>query len=189
MPDDYFQLTGAMDVPSRWYLGEVRDEEGNEVSPETFTIGRKAPRKSLIVSVRRHGYQLDWTFADFELPVASVSAARVLQEHAWSAIESHQVTVEGYSSKYSIINVLQVQDCLDESRSDFLKWKPEDERPDREGQYRAVNVLRIDPTRTDNLEIFRLAGWDVAVIVSERIKAAFEARQLTGARFLPVTST
>ncbi len=65
-------------------------------------------------------------------------------------------------------------------------WKPEDNRPDKLGQYRAVYGLRIDPTKVGDARIFRPWGWRVALIISEDLKQAMEAEGLSGTRFVEV---
>ncbi|GMU01423.1 hypothetical protein KH5H1_55430 [Corallococcus caeni] len=63
---------------------------------------------------------------------------------------------------------------------------PQDGRPDRVGQYRDVDGMRIDPTQVGDARVFRTWGWSIALIVSEDIKLALERIRATGIRFTEV---
>ena len=94
--------------------------------------------------------------------------------------------MEGHSEPYFILNALRIIRCIDDARcEEVLYWLPEDERPDKLGAYRNVVGLKVDPAKVGDTHIFRPWGWTVALIVSERLKRAFEAEGLTGARFIP----
>ena len=75
---------------------------------------------------------------------------------------------------------------MDETRSEIMRWKHEDGRPDKVGRYRMVGNLTIDPTRVRNRHIFRIDDWEIALIVSERLKIALEAIPELGVVFSPV---
>jgi hypothetical protein len=51
--------------------------------------------------------------------------------------------------------------------------QPEDSRPDKLGEYRAVHRMRIDPAKVGDARIFRPWGW-------------IEAAGLSGTRFIEV---
>jgi hypothetical protein len=46
--------------------------------------------------------------------------------------------------------------------------------------------MRIDPSKVGEAEIFRPWGWQIVIIVSERVKRAMEEEKITGARFVEV---
>ena len=66
-------------------------------------------------------------------------------------------------------------------------WKPEDNRPDKLGEYCAVHRMRIDPAKAGDARVFRPWGWRVALVISEELKLAIENAGLTGTRFVEVT--
>lgn len=69
-----------------------------------------------------------------------------------------------------------------------MKWTEEDDRPDKLGDYRQVINLTLSPELIPpGIDIFRVAGWTVALIVSETVKLAMEATGCAGAVFEPVT--
>ena len=61
------------------------------------------------------------------------------------------------------------------------RWRPEDGRPDRVGEYHAISGLRIDPAKVGNARVFRLWGYSLPIIiVDEEVKSALEAKGCTG---------
>jgi hypothetical protein len=82
---------------------------------------------------------------------------------------------------------LQIIQCIDDARcEEVLYWLPEDNRPDVVGQYRNVRGLKVDPSKIGDANIFRPWGWQVVLILSERVKQAMEEEGITGTKFLEV---
>ncbi|AKJ08475.1 Hypothetical protein AA314_10101 [Archangium gephyra] len=97
------------------------------------------------------------------------------------------VEVEGQTEPWFILNALQLIRCIDDARcEEVLYWLPEDNRPDKLGQYRNVAGLKVDPEKIGDAHIFRPWGWKVVLIVSEHVKSAMEAEGITGTRFIEV---
>ncbi|HEX5744672.1 MAG TPA: DUF1629 domain-containing protein [Archangium sp.] len=97
------------------------------------------------------------------------------------------VEVEGQTEPWFILNALRVIRCIDDARcEEVLSWQPEDNRPDKVGQYRDVAGLRVDVEKIGGAHIFRPWGWLVVLIVSEHVKQAMEAEGITGIKFLEV---
>jgi hypothetical protein len=89
---------------------------------------------------------------------------------------------------YEILNSTRSIACLDEQKSDYLKWLPGDYRADLVGSYRMVPKLIIDPTRVPtDAHFFRITDWEVALIVSQILKDTMEAEGCFGAKFSLVT--
>lgn len=188
MKFSYFELVDDVEASGRWFLKSPRDKDGAPVDARMFTVARPMiVQGPLAISLRREGARLDWTFADFDMPVASASATRVLQQLAPQHVEIHPACVEKQDEEFAVINVLACRKCVDESESEFLKWTPTDNRPDKCGDYRQMTRLRIRAAAAEDADIFRVDGWRIALIVSERIKKAFEAERFTGVRFLSVS--
>lgn len=74
---------------------------------------------------------------------------------------------------------------LDEARSEFIKWTEHDHRADLAGEFRQVTKLVLArDTIPDDAHFFRIAGWEVALIVSEEVKSAMERVGCFGAEFI-----
>ena len=83
----------------------------------------------------------------------------------------------------SILNVVNLVKCLNEDQSSFTKWTEEDGRPDRIGDYRMVTKLRIDPKAAAGNRLFRVRGWEIALIVNDRVKDCIEGFSESGVTF------
>ena len=173
----------------RWFLGEPTSENGKSIDARLFRYGKAyegvAPHG---VPVQRSGKRIAFNLAAFDMPVVSNEISAILRDIAAKDSEFFPVVVGASHVEMSIVNVVRRIECVDESRcEDVMKWRPEDLRPDRLGFYRSIGGLRIDPTKTDGHHIFRIFGWEVALIVSEVIRAKLETIENLGIVFDEVT--
>ncbi|WP_395847663.1 imm11 family protein [Cystobacter fuscus] len=133
------------------------------------------------------GQPLDFSQAAFGIPIVHVRVESVFIELAKNDVQFFPVEIEGCSDQYRILNVTRVVKCIDDHASEEVRyWKPEDGRPEKTGQYRAVYGLRIAPSKVDDAKVFRTWGWTVALIVSEQLKDALESVGATGTKFKEV---
>src|SRR5262245_12919954 len=83
----FFEVEDDVDVKGRWYLDGLSDKKGRKLDSRDFTYGNRLglkPRlkislsdeESLVeiepplkVSLRRQGKPLDFTYADFDMPI------------------------------------------------------------------------------------------------------------------------
>ena len=72
--------------------------------------------------------------ADFDMPVLATSFVEELQRVAPGDFQAIPVTIEGQEREYSIINVLRLIRCLDESRSTVVRWPVNAAVPDWPGR-------------------------------------------------------
>lgn len=187
MKKKFFRIIDDFSIPNRWYLQEPVGANGKEVDARKFTAGKKVrPRSDLVVPLSRSGLPLDFTLAAFDMPIASRKVGDLLDQLAPSDIQRIPVAVDSLSSGYEIINVISMHDCVDEKQSEIVWWKRSDGRPDKIGQYRMITKLKINPEVVGVSKIFRIAGWEVALIVSHEIKLALEKEKVTGIKFSAV---
>ena len=184
-PQRYFRLMDDGRIRGRWFLKSPVGPSGEELDPRLFTKGQRyAGGHGLRLPQRREGRALDFTLADFDMPVASARAAELLGRYCGDSVQLVPVAVEGEAEPFAIVNVLATCRCIDEKRSDFDLWTEEDERPDRLGQYRMFSELKVDAARVpEGSHLFRLEGWLIALVVSEQLQAALKAARLSGLLF------
>ncbi len=184
----YYELLDDTRIPGRWQLASPLDEQGNEIDPWQFKKGQVLelgcePRFPLDLS----GSPLDFSWAAFSIPVVHARFVELFERMRVDGAQFIPAQVEGHPAPWFILNALQIIRCIDDARSEEVQyWKPEDNRPDKLGQYRAVHGLRIDPTKVGDARIFRTWGWRVALIISEDLKVAMETEGLSGTRFIEV---
>jgi hypothetical protein len=185
----YYRLLDDVTLPGRWELGIPLDASGNEVEdPWMFRVGRPvSPQHALLVPVDQPGTPLDFSLAGFSTPVVSARVATVFSDLATRDIKLVPVDVQGQAGPYAILVAARLIRCIDdESSEEVIRWTPQDGRPDRVGQYRDVDGMRIDSARVGDAQVFRTWGWSIALIVSEDIKLALERIHATGIRFTEV---
>ncbi|MBL0692415.1 DUF1629 domain-containing protein [Comamonas sp. JC664] len=119
--------------------------------------------------------------------MAHVRVASLFAERAPADVQLLPVDLAGQPDQYLLLVATKLIRCIDDRATrEVLYWKPEDERPEKLGQYRSVAGLRIDPTKVGDAQVFRTWGWPIALIVSEDLKAALEQSGATGMKFTPV---
>ncbi len=169
----------------RWHVGEVTDSHGEEYWFHSGDVIEVAGE--LRADVHHRGRPLEFFNTTFGVPVFSER----LQSALDSVIAPGQVQwlplrIDGRSG-YWVMNPLSLIRCLDEQRSDFVKWKPGDYRTDLVGKYRMVIDLYVDPGAIPmGVEVFIVWGTD-KVIVTGKIKDVLEMSGLKYAQFIDVT--
>ena len=189
-PERHFELWDDLHAAGRWHLSAPdMDEEGREVDPWQFKDGvllevNAAP----VLRMLRPGRALDFSMTGLTVPLLHGRVVSLLERLSLQQeVQFIPTRVEGFSEPYFLLNALRIIRCIDDARSEeVLYWRPEDNRPDKSGQYRNVRGLRVDPSKVGGASIFRPWGWTVALIVSERIKQALESEGVTGTRFTEV---
>lgn len=184
----YYELLDDRRSPGRWHLGPPLSESGEELDPWQFKEGRPVelgciPRFPLDVA----GHPLDFCWAAFSIPVVHARFVELFTSLRVKEVQFIPAQIEGASGTWYILNAVETIRCIDDARSGQVQyWKPEDNRPDKQGEYRAVHRMRIDPSKAGSTRVFRPWGWRVALIIAEDIKRAIESAGFTGTRFVEV---
>jgi hypothetical protein len=185
----YYDIFDDMRVPGRWHLRRPVDGQGQWVDASQFKEGRALDVEGAIrFPVKPAGVALEFSLSSFAIPVVHRRVVALFERLGLQKeVQFIPVEVEGQTEPWFILNALQVIRCIDDARcEEVLYWLPEDNRPDVVGQYRNVRGLKVDPSKIGEANIFRPWGWEVVLIVSERVKRAMEEAGITGARFLEV---
>ncbi len=196
----YYKLYDNVYIPGRWHLrmplfADGEDERGREEDDERelFDIWRFKQGRVLQIdepirlSMKPAGLALEFSHA-LGIPVVHRRVVSLFERLGLQKeVQFIPVDVEGQTQPWFILNALRVIRCIDDARcEEVLYWLPEDNRPDKEGQYRNVAGLKVDPEKIGDAHIFRPWGWKVVLIVSEHVKSALEAEGITGIKFLEV---
>jgi len=189
-PERYFELWDDLHVAERWHLSAPdMDEEGREVDPWQFKDGVLLELDAApVLRMIRPGRALDFSMTGLTVPLVHGRVVSLLERLGLQQeVQFIPTRVEGFSEPYFLLNALRIIRCIDDARSEeVLYWRPEDNRPDKLGEYRNVRGLRVDPSKVGGASIFRPWGWTVVLIVSERIKQTLESEGVTGTRFTEV---
>ena len=180
----WFELLDDTSSNDRWHLGQVTTPEGVEWDfGKTKRYGGNVP---VLAEYTNPGRPLDFCYTSFAVPVVTKELGSLILSIAAQDVQCVPLHVAGHGQRM-LLNVLQAVDCVDEGRSQFMKWTLEDHRPDLAGTYRQITPLIIDPVAVPaGVQIFRVQKYEIAVIVSARLREAIEGRGFSGAVFRDV---
>lgn len=171
-------------IEDQWFLDAPHDPDGNEIDPRTFTQGKRVVvSEGLVVPIGEPGAPLEFSFGAFDMPVVSARVGEVLEQLAPDDVQRIPVRIEGADGPYEILNVVTAIDCIDRDRTVGTVWTEADHRSDLAGEYRMIIELHLDSSRITSSRIFRVEGWEIALIVTEDVKAALEEIAPTGLQF------
>ncbi|HYO56719.1 imm11 family protein [Archangium sp.] len=192
MQTSYYKLYDNVYIPGRWHLRmplfKESEEDGELLDTYRFVEGRVLEiERPIRLSMKPSGVALDFSEA-MGIPIVHRRVVALFERLGLQKeVQFIPVEVEGQTEPWFILNALQVIRCIDDVRcEEVLYWLPEDNRPDKLGQYRNVRGLKVDPAKIGEAHIFRPWGWKVVLIVSERVKQAMEAEGITGTKFIGV---
>lgn len=177
---NYFRIKDDIHAADHSNLGGIK-RNGVDVDADLLTNGsifEYDATQTYLVEGDVTG-MFDFCLASFDVPIVSEEFAHLLSVVAEKDCQLIPVKTSS-GGHFFILNALRRVRCLDESRSLFTKWEASDGRPDRTGQYRMVAELRIDPEAALGSEVFRIVGWDVPLIVSERLVTLAQAQGMKG---------
>ncbi|MEZ6196953.1 MAG: hypothetical protein R3F20_14700 [Planctomycetota bacterium] len=176
----FYRLLDDVQIPERWHLGTVRSDLGDTPPLRTAV---PCVRTALSSDVRAGHRALDFSLTSLAVPVLSRSLAETIRNECRNDAEFLPLEIPGHEG-FVVLNVLRVEPCIDEARSEFLKWTTRDHRPELAGSYRQVTDLRLDRSRIpSDAQVFRLEGWEIALIVSEKVKDLMMSVNCVGASF------
>lgn len=183
----FYRMVSDPTMPQQWHMRSPLDANGEEVDARIFTTGMAVdPLGDLTISPRPKGTQTDFNLGDFDMMVTAAALNDELEKLVGPVIQRIPVRIKGCSRKFEIMNIVGLVKCIDETKSEFAKWGPDDGRPDKVGQYRRFTRLRIDGAAAAGHHLFRIEEWDIAPIASSSVKALFERLGVTGVKFNPV---
>lgn len=184
----YFRLYDDVYFPGRWHLRMPLGSDDELFNVWRFKEGRLLEiHESIRLTMKPPGVPIDFSHA-LGVPIVHRRVISVFERLGLEkAVQFIPVEVEGQGEPWFILNALQVIRCIDDARCDEVRyWQPEDGEPDRVGQYKNVSGLKVDPAKIGDADIFRPWGWQVVLLVSERVKHALEEAHITGTRFIEV---
>lgn len=180
----YYQLRDDVTIRGRWHLSDVLLPSGAEPLLDMgIPLDNFEPLKG---TISHSGLPLEFTLTSFNVPVTNMSLARAVSHIANADVQCLPIEV-GNQNKYNVLNAIRVVPCIDETRSEFIKWTGNDHRADLAGQYRQVTKLVVSSVSIPkDANFFRIKDWLVALIISEPVKEVMESVGCFGAKFIEV---
>jgi hypothetical protein len=181
---EYFRLLDNINYPQRWYLGDIVPDDNNWKFTYANKVDEALLSNDLKVEVYKSGIPMDYTTTEaYVVPIVSVALKQALE--FVKDVQFLPVKIE--EKLYYIMVICSVIACLDESESEFEKYTENDlVGPDKAGDYKSFYKMKIDEKKVGVKNIFRLGGYDIAIIVSEKVKKEIENINSLTAKFKEV---
>lgn len=179
----YYRLLDDLRLRNRWFLGDINFLHENDMwnyisANEVINL-----QDNYAVDISQKGKPLDLTFGNFEILICNGKAAEIFGND----VQKISITIKGEVAQYFIIVIKSELDCIDKEQSVFKTWEIGNEiRPDLAGTYQCFSKIVVDPKKINDQNIFRIKGFNVAVIVSSKIKNLFESNNFSGVTFREV---
>ena len=188
MVSAFYRVLADPKMGGRWFLDEPLAHGNRPIDARKFTQGVVYEGPTPVsVSVAQPGDVVNFNLAAFDAPITSERVASVIQQYAMGNVQRFPVAIGGCKDRFEILNVTSRVKCLDENRSGIMKWTPQDGLPEKIGEYRMVTSLWVDPMSCQNAHIFRVQGWEIALIISSDVKESIGRVDNLGVVFAPVT--
>jgi len=187
----FYKISMDSSVSDQWHLAQPIDSTGQETVAGRFRLGKPWDLANTLKSrIRNEGRPVSFSLSGLgDYFVKKTLMDTLVAALPEGTVQAVPVEIDGVDEPYEILNVLDIVDCVDEDRTGFSmfpRWTEEDGRPEKIGDYR-INVLRIDPARAASHDLFRVKGWRIALVCSERIRDLLISHGVTGIRFTLVS--
>ena len=177
----FHRFGSAVAPEDRWYLASPCDLSGEEIDPRLFTQGKPVDMPAdLHIAKRRRGRPLDFTLADFDMPVVSRRMAKLLLDAAQGCVQLLPAEVEDEEDEYFILNVTRTVRCISDPDSSVMRWQAGDGRPEKVGQYRMVANPVLTAASHAGEAMFRAAGWEIMLLASNTLARVLLKSGLSG---------
>lgn len=181
----FFAIDPDVNYPGRWFLGEPTAPSGDEVDFWQFTNGRKVTQQptGFTYPVQDDGVVLDITIDAFDVPIISKKAHDFFSCLGDDQVQTFPVEVRN-KGKFYILNICSEISAIDMAGTK-LDYFPA--AHPRVGKIRTIYTLKVKAEGVPRgLDIFRLKGYEVQVIISRELKDRIESLGLTGLVYRPV---
>lgn len=170
------------------YFGEPMTENGDVIDWWHFSgSGRWEGTEPLKVAANPIGKLYDMSMAPGDVPYVTKRVVDLFNAGKLLSDAVQFIPLRYGVNTIYIMNILPVVSCVDEENTEsIMRWQSEDDEPDRIGQYRQIIGLRVDPVRLKGIDICRVQGWEVSILISQRLRTLLEAHHVKGVVFWPV---
>jgi hypothetical protein len=194
---NYFRLMFDIPGPRHWYLHTVVTASGNELLPGTFNHGEMYnDSQALVVNEYKTGPVTDFAQEVFGAPIARKALGSLIDELEPGVVQRIPITIirkaRGKTiphGEYEILNILQLLDCVDPSRTIIDRYPEDYILPEERGKLRYLHNVTLLSEKVAGHHIFRLKMYHLFIMVSEMLKSRLEGQGYTGMWFTQVETS
>ncbi|QSP94187.1 hypothetical protein LPB19_13455 [Marinobacter salinisoli] len=175
----YYELTDDINFPNRWYLGDVAFTDNWALATQVD------PERQYEIELYRDGSKMDYTHNEaYGVCVVSKRFKEALSGITGVEFAKANIIGKRSDSEFFIMAIPNEVACINEEASEFQKFEVNDPvRPDKAGEYRGFFKMVVDPDKCGGLNIFRVKGFSIALVVSALVKQRLESAGVLGAKF------
>lgn len=187
----FYRLNDDVHIEGRSFHSWARFADGSERLPDGSVLClasgiRYDNAVPPIIPVCEAGVPLEFSTSSFAVPIVSRRLAIAMKELAKDDLQIVEVVIPEEPDNV-VINPLRVIQCVDEARSEFIKWTEHDHRSDLAGQYRSLmKPVLLNRAIPADVHIFRIWGSLVELVVSDTMKGTMEQTGCFGATFTEI---
>lgn len=190
---DFFRMSPDADLRDVWALHGPIAANGEQIDARKFTVcEQQGQSKDLHFTIAKPGRQLSFTFSSFCMIVSEDRINQAIETRFSVRNQRVPVSITDSATQFEILNILDCVECIDESQSALARWTQEELITDpvrtRQYKYRMIYDLVIDPTKAEGHDLFRVMGWDFALICSGSLKNFLNDVGVEGIYYQSVTA-
>jgi len=165
-----------------WFISDLHKQDGEKIDEFVFQYGKEvAIDGELFYNIEIQGAVPDLCFASVNAsPVVCQNIANEIKELVNDAVQILPVNVIGCQQKFFIINPLRIFDCIDMTNSQYMEFN----QPPLP-KHSFIKLI-IDESKV-SAHIFRPKNWEIAFIVSDKVKNILEKYNMDDIIFKKVT--
>lgn len=190
---DFFRMSPDADLRDGWTLHGPIAANGEQADARVFTVCEQQSQSTdFHFVIAKPGRQLSFNFASFLMVVSEARLNQAMETRFSVRNQRVPVSIIDNATQFEILNVLDCVDCIDENRSRLVRWTREETITDpvrsSRLKYRMIFNLVIDPAKAEGHDLFRVKGWDFALICSGPLKSFLSQVGVEGIYYHPVTA-
>lgn len=117
----------------------------------------------------------------FSIPIVSERLADIFKSYTKSELEFYEVSMNRKNiGKYYFINILNMIDAIDYENSVYEEYLPGSK------VFRGIEKLLLYDKSINHLNIFRLTGFNLRIVISEQIKNEISKLNIDEIEIIPV---
>jgi hypothetical protein len=179
---NYYQMGQDNSLAGRWMIDHPSITENDEDTWFVLKLGNRLEGcRTATIEISEPGTQMDVSNTSMGNMILSPRAAAILETLAPGEVQYVDAVIDDRHCGYKALNILDHVDCLDPTLSVMLDPYP-DGRPH-------VLKVAVNSKAAGSRNIFRVATWPVAIVITRRVKDRFDEEGITGAMYYPLASS